>query len=194
LSPIAIAAGPGAALLAWKPGKHPADGRHDVSEIDQAQVTWLTQEAYDRLSAELERLTTHGRAELSEKIGVARAEGDLRENAGYHAAKEEQGQQEARIRQLTTLLRNAKVGEAPPADGVAEPGMLVTVRFDDGDEERFLLGSREEAAHADVTVYSAQSPLGQAITGRKSGEQVSYQLPNGAPMTVEILDAVPYTG
>jgi transcription elongation factor GreA len=165
-----------------------------VSETDQAGVTWLTQEAYDRLSAELEHLTTHGRAELSEKIGAARAEGDLKENAGYHAAKEEQGQQEARIRQLTMLLRNAEVGQAPPADDVAEPGMLITVRFADGDEEQFLLGSREEAAHADVTVYSALSPLGRAITGRKAGEQVSYQLPNGNAMTVDILDAIPYAG
>jgi transcription elongation factor GreA len=165
-----------------------------VSETDQAEVTWLTQDAYDRLSAELDHLTTSGRAELSEKIGAARAEGDLRENAGYHAAKEEQGQQEARIRQLTMLLRNAKVGKAPPADGIAEPGMLVTVRFDDGEQERFLLGSREEAAHAEVTVYSAQSPLGQAITGHKAGEQVRYQVPSGAAMSVEILDAVPYAG
>ena len=99
-----------------------------------ASVTWLTQEAYDRLKAELkdelDYLTGTARTEISERIGAARAEGDLKENGGYHAAKDEQGKMEARIRQLTQLLREAKVGQPPAADaGVAGPGMVVTVKF-----------------------------------------------------------------
>src|SRR4051794_10772956 len=160
-----------------------------------ASVTWLTQEAYDRLKAELEHLSGPARAEISQRIGAARAEGDLKVNGGYHAAKDEQGKMEARIRQLTQLLREARVGQPPAADaGVAGPGMVVTVKFADGDEESFLIGSREEAAVTDLTVYSAQSPLGVALTGRKPGESVTYTAPNGNDITVELLDAKPYTG
>ena len=161
----------------------------------EGSVTWLTQEAYDRLKSELEHLSGPARTEISERIGAARAEGDLKENGGYHAAKEEQGKMEARIRQLTQLLRDARVGEPPAAqEGVAGPGMVVTVRYADGDEETFLIGSREEAAHADVTVYSAQSPLGQALTGKKPGESVTYTAPNGNAITLELIDSKPYTG
>lgn len=160
-----------------------------------AGVTWLTQEAYDRLQAELDHLSGPARTEISARIGAARAEGDLRENGGYHAAKEEQGKMEARIRQLTQLLRDAKVGEPPAAQaGVAGPGMVVTVRFSDGDEETFLIGSREEAAVTDITVYSAQSPLGVALTGSKPGDAVTYTAPNGRDITVELIDVKPYTG
>jgi transcription elongation factor GreA len=162
---------------------------------DQASVTWLTQEAHDRLKAELEHLSGPARAEISQRIGAARAEGDLKENGGYHAAKEEQGKMEARIRQLTQLLRDAKVGQPPAADtGVAGPGMVVTVKFADDDEETFLIGSREEAAVTDMTVYSAQSPLGVALTGRGPGESVTYTAPNGREISVEVLRAEPYTG
>lgn len=161
----------------------------------EGTVTWLTQEAYDRLKSELEHLSGPARAEISERIGAARAEGDLKENGGYHAAKEEQGKMEARIRQLTQLLRDAKVGEPPAAqEGVAGPGMVATVRYADGDEETFLIGSREEAAHADVTVYSAQSPLGVALTGAKPGDTVTYTAPNGRDITLELVDSKPYTG
>ena len=107
-----------------------------------SSVTWLTQEAYDRLKAELDQLTGPGRSEIVKRIEAAREEGDLRENGGYHAAKEEQGKQEARIRQLQTLLQRAKVGEAPPDDGIVEPGMVVTAKVG-GQEMTFLLGSRE---------------------------------------------------
>ena len=166
-----------------------------TNDTAQGTVTWLTQEAYDRLTAELEQLSGPARAEISQRIGAARAEGDLKENGGYHAAKEEQGKMEARIRQLTQLLRDAKVGEPPTAqEGVAGPGMVVTVRYTDGDEESFLIGSREEASHADVTVYSAQSPLGQALTGKRPGESVTYAAPNGRDITIELLDTKPYTG
>ena len=156
--------------------------------------TWLTQEAYDRLQAEHDRLVA-ARPDVSKMIEKAREEGDLRENGGYHAAKEEQGKQEARIRQLEQLLRTAKVGEAPTSAGVAGPGMVVTVRFDGDDEpERFLLGSREDHVDGDLEIYSAHSPLGRALNGVRVGETVSYDLPNGRPMKVELLDAAPYQG
>jgi len=156
------------------------------------QTTWLTQEAYDRLSAELQDATGPRRADIVSKIVAAREEGDLKENGGYHAAKDEQGKLEARIRQLTQLLRDAKVGEAPADNGVAAPGMVVEVRYEDGDTERFLIGSREDKA--EVPVYSANSPLGLALTGAKAGDKVSYTLPGGGSMVVELLSAEPYTG
>ena len=157
------------------------------------QTTWLTQEAYDRLSAELEEAKGPRRADIVAKIEAARDEGDLKENGGYHAAKDEQGKLEARIRQLTQLLRDAKVGEAPTSSGVAGPGMVVEVLYEGDDEpERFLIGSREDKA--DIPVYSANSPLGLALTGTEVGEKVTYTLPNGSSMTVELLSAEPYTG
>ncbi|MEU8139605.1 transcription elongation factor GreA [Streptodolium elevatio] len=158
-------------------------------------VTWLTQEAYDRLTAELEHLSGPGRTELAAKIEEARQEGDLKENAGYHAAKEEQGKQELRIRQLKGLLDNAKVGEAPADTGVVSQGMIVTVAFD-GDKDdtmTFLFGSREDVGN-DVEVYSPASPLGTAINGKKIGDSGSYELPNGKSMNVEIIEVKPYTG
>jgi transcription elongation factor GreA len=164
--------------------------------MSDAKQTWLTQEAYDRLSAELHHLSGEGRTEITARIAAARAEGDLKENGGYHAAKDEQGKMEARIRQLTQLLREAKVGAAPAADaGVAGPGMVVTVRFaDGGDEETFLIGSREEAAVSDVTVYSAQSPLGVALTGAKPGETRSFTTPNGSEVAVEVIEVAAHAG
>ena len=157
------------------------------------QTTWLTQEAYDRLSAELEDAKGPRRADIVAKIEAAREEGDLKENGGYHAAKDEQGKLEARIRQLTQLLRDAKVGDAPTSAGVAGPGMVVEVRYEGDDEpERFLIGSREDKA--DIPVYSANSPLGLALTGAAVGDTVTYVLPNGGSMSVELLSAEPYTG
>jgi transcription elongation factor GreA len=163
--------------------------------MSEANTTWLTQEAYDRLNAELEHLSGPARAEITRRIEAARSEGDLKENGGYHAAKDEQGKMEARIRQLTQILREAKVGTPPGADeGVAGPGMVVTVSYGPGDQETFLIGSREEAAVTDMTVYSAQSPLGQALTGAKPGQTITYAAPNGKQISLELLEAVPYTG
>jgi len=164
-----------------------------VTQSPAESVTWLTQDAYDRLQAELDQLSGPGRTELAKKIEAAREEGDLKENGGYHAAKEEQGKQEARIRQLIELLQNAKVGEAPADDGVVHPGMIVTVRFGDGDTEQFLLGSRE-VDMGDLEVYSERSPLGAAILGKRSGQKASYTLPSGAAVTVQVVSAKPYRG
>ena len=150
--------------------------------------TWLTQEAADRLAAELANLETEGRTEVIKKIEAARAEGDLKENGGYHAARDEQGNIEARIRQLKQMLENATIG-APPAsaDGVVGAGMVVSAIVAD-DEMRFLLGSREIATD-DLDVYSEKSPLGAAVLGAKIGDKVSYTLPNGKTISVEILGA-----
>ena len=108
------------------------------------KTSYLTQEAFDRLKAELAELSGPGRADIVAKIEAAREEGDLKENGGYHAAREEQGKMEARIRQLTQLLENAVIGETPADDGIVEPGMVVTVEMF-GEEVTFLLGSREIA-------------------------------------------------
>jgi transcription elongation factor GreA len=157
-------------------------------------VTWLTQEAHDRLSKELDELISN-RPAMAKEINDRREEGDLKENGGYHAAREEQGKQEARIAHLTVLLRSAQVGAAPASDGVAGPGMVVTVRFgSDTDEESFLIGSREEAETANIDVYSAASPLGKALTGAKEGETVSYETPNGKTLQVTLVKAVPFAG
>ncbi len=151
----------------------------------ETSVTWLTKEAFDRLSAELEHLSGAGRTEIAKRIEIAREEGDLKENGGYHAAKEEQGKIEARIRVLTTLLRSAEVGEAPVSHGVVEPGTVVTADIA-GDETKFLIGNREIAGGSDLDVYSEKSPLGMAIIGLKVGDSVSYAAPNGRQIPVEI--------
>ena len=159
---------------------------------------WLTQDAFDRLQGELDNLRGPVRSEIVARISAARDEGDLKENGGYHAAREEQGKTEARIRQLEDMLRRAEVGETPADTGVVEPGMKVTYRFagDADDEvETFLLGAREmEDASSGIKVYSPQSPLGSSIIGHKRGETVSYEAPNGKLLKVEIVDAVPFTG
>jgi len=150
--------------------------------------TWLTQEAADRLAAELKNLETEGRTEVIKKIEAARAEGDLKENGGYHAARDEQGKIEARIRQLKQMLENATIGAPPTSEeGVVGTGMVVSAIV--GDEEmRFLLGSREMKSD-DLTAYSEKSLLGAAVLGAKIGDKVSYLLPNGKSVPVEILGA-----
>jgi len=169
-----------------------------MSEYQQ-QAIWLTQDAYDKLKGELDHLTGPGRAEISHKIAQAREEGDLRENGGYHAAREEQGQLEARIRQLTEMLSRAEVGEQPAnADKVA-PGTRVTIAFDgdDSDTDTFVLGSRELLGldSVDATnVYSPQSPLGAAILGKRKGDAASYVAPSGRSIEVTVVAVEPFHG
>ncbi|MDI6023968.1 transcription elongation factor GreA [Leucobacter sp. UT-8R-CII-1-4] len=155
--------------------------------------TWLTQGAYDRLKGELDQLSGPGRREIAARIEAAREEGDLKENGGYHAAKDQQGQMEARIRDLEELLKHAVVGEAPEASGVVEVGTVITAEIW-GDEERFLLGSREIADGSDLDVYSSESPLGAAILGLKVGDTSSYAAPNGNQIEVKILSVETYEG
>ena len=163
-----------------------------MSDITTPSASFLTQEAYDRLSTELEHLRGPGRVEISRRIEAAREEGDLRENGGYHAAKEEQGKMEARIRQLQQLLEHAIVGETPADDGVVEPGMVVTVEMF-GEEETFLLGSREISGE-DIQVFSEKSPIGAAVNGHSVGETVTYATPSGKDVQVKILKTKPYSG
>ena len=165
-----------------------------MTQSTEQGTIWLTQEAFDKLAAELENLKGPVRQEVIARISAARDEGDLKENGGYHAAKDEQGKIEARIRQLEDMLRRAQVGETPPDDGIVEPGMKVTYRFvGDDDSSTFLLGAREIEDDS-LDVFSPQSPLGSAILGAKKGDTVAYTAPNGRKLEVEILDAVPYTG
>jgi transcription elongation factor GreA len=161
------------------------------------QAIWLTQDAYDKLKGELDHLSGPGRAEVAQRIAEARSEGDLRENGGYHAAREEQGKQEARIRQLQDMLRRAQVGDAPTSADVVAPGTQVTVAFDgdESDTDTFVLGSRELLGldeSLDTNVYSPQSPLGAAILGKEQGDEVSYVAPNGRSINVTVLKVEPF--
>jgi len=160
----------------------------------EAPNTWLSQDAYDRLQAELDDMIA-ARPALAAEINARREEGDLRENGGYHAAREEQGKAEGRILYLKELLRTAQVGDAPKADKVA-PGTVVTIYFDDdaSDTETFLLGSREIAATTDLTVYSPESALGKAILGASPGQTVNYTAPSGADIKVTVVEFNPFGG
>ena len=154
---------------------------------------WLTQEAYARLREEYDYLTTEGRETISKRIGAARDEGDLSENAGYHAAREEQGQMELRIRQLKSILDSAEVGEAGHSDDIIRPGTTVTVAYDgdEDDTDTFLLGSREMLILEESTntqVYSPQSPMGAALLGHQVGDDVTYLAPNGREISITVLD------
>ena len=162
--------------------------------MTDTQVTWLTEESFERLKAELDQLIAN-RPVIAAEINDRREEGDLRENGGYHAAREEQGQQEARIRQLQELLNTAKVGEVPTQSGVALPGSVVTVYYDGdkSDGETFLIGTREQAINdGKLEVYSPQSPLGSALIDAKVGDTRSYTVPSGSTVNVTLVSAEPY--
>lgn len=168
-----------------------------MTQTEQASgqnTVWLTQDAFDKLQAELEHLKGTRRQEIVAEISAARDEGDLKENGGYHAAREEQGKNEARIAQLEDMIRRAEIGETPPDDGVVEPGMVVTYKFqgdDDDEAETFLLLGSREAPSNGLTVYTPEAPLGAAINGKSKGDTVSYEV-NGRTQTVTILDAKPF--
>jgi transcription elongation factor GreA len=173
------------APLGAKPNK-------EESVATESEV-WLTQEAYDRLKAELENRTGPLRAEIVDRIEQARSEGDLKENGGYHAAREEQGKNEGRIVYLKQMLERAKVGDAPADDGIVEPGMVVEATIN-GAANTFLFGSRELAGDSDLDVFSEKSALGAAIHGKTVGEKLSYTAPNGNEIPVEIISAHPFKG
>jgi transcription elongation factor GreA len=172
--------------------------RHSHPKRSEALVTeikWLTQQAYDSLTAELADREGPRRAHIVSRIQAAREEGDLKENGGYHAAKDEQGKNEGRIVVLKHTLKIAQIGLPESAEDEAAHGKVVTVSFPALDmEQTFLLAAREEAAHVSIEVYSASSPLGAAINGRKVGEKVSYELPTGKSMEVQILKVSDYEG
>jgi transcription elongation factor GreA len=147
----------------------------------------LTKDTYERLQGELEDLKTRGRIEIAKAIEAARALGDLSENGDYHAAKDTQGKMEARIRQLEAMLKDAEVVDSSAgANGEVTTGVVVSLRYAGDDAiERYLIGSIEERQEG-VSVVSPNSPLGQALMGRKEGDQVSYEAPSGA-LEVEIV-------
>ena len=158
-------------------------------------TTWLSQEAHDRLQAQLAEMSGARRTEIVGKIEIAREEGDLKENGGYHAAKEEQGKLESRIRQLTLLLRDVRVGGRPSGETV-EQGCVVTLDYGDRSPERFLFANRENATDeggkiGSLDVYSPESPIGQALIGLKQGDAVTFG-PRDIAVIVE--DISPYEG
>jgi transcription elongation factor GreA len=155
--------------------------------------TWLTQEAYDRLKAELDQLLNVERQAIAKKIQEAREEGDLKENGGYHAAKDQQGIIEARIARINQILANSVVGESQEASDKVAQGMVITIQLGEKKME-FLLGSAEMAENTELTVYSPDSPMGNAIMGAKIGETVSYTAPTGKLLTVKIVAVSHFEG
>lgn len=139
----------------------------------------LSRAAYDRLKAEFDDLTTRGRIDVAEKIERAREEGDLKENAGYHAAKDEQGHMEGRIRQLEHMLDNAEIVEDQKVYTIVYEG------DSEDDAERYVVGNLEEEVDG-ADVISPSSPLGSALQGAAAGQDVTYEAPNGA-LTVTVL-------
>lgn len=150
-------------------------------------TTKLSRATFDRLSAELEDLTTAGRVDIARAIEAARALGDLSENGDYHAAKDAQGKMEGRIRQLQALLSSADlVEEGGAPTGLVGAGTVVSLRYEGEDSvERYLVGSIEERRDG-LSVISPDSPLGRTLTGRAAGELVEYQAPGGT-MRVEVV-------
>ena len=154
----------------------------------------LTAAAFERLKEELAELLLKGRPEIAKRIQEAREEGDLKENGGYHAAKEVQGKIESRINRLGNILALATIGEADATDGIVKQGLLITCKLN-GKETEFYLGSQElfegtehqeQIDQGDLNVYSQDSPIGRVINGKKVGDTVSYKTPNGKEITVEV--------
>ena len=160
---------------------------------EEEKTILLTQEAYDKMKQELEYREGQYRDEITERIAAARAEGDLSENGGYQAAREEQSKLEGRILELTHLLESAHVSEPPSAE-VVGPGTVITASIA-GLEERFLLGSREAAEDIEgIEVYPEGAPLGQAIMGLKAGDKTSFKAPNGRSIPVEVIKIESFEG
>lgn len=156
--------------------------------------TWLTQESYDKLSAEKEALIAN-RPVIAAEINERREEGDLKENAGYDAAREMQDQEEARIKHISEILANSTTERSSIVEGVAAIGSVVHVYYneDKANKETFLIGTRAAASdNKDLETYSEQSPLGAAILGAQEGETKEYTAPNGKTITVTVVSAEPY--
>ena len=147
--------------------------------------TQLSPEAHARLTAELDDLVVRGRVEIAKRIEEARALGDLSENGDYHAAKDEQGKMELRIRQLKSMLEDVAIVEGGSSDGTVAVGSTVTIDFGDGDTERYLVGNIEEKREG-VEIVSPDAPLGLALLGRSVGNDVTYEV-NGRPLTVKLV-------
>ncbi|MFI0468983.1 transcription elongation factor GreA [Saccharopolyspora sp. 5N102] len=161
--------------------------------MEERRATWFSSRAYERMRQELDSLIAR-RPAVAAEIDLARREGDPRENSGYQIAIEEQEKQEARIRELQVLLHDAHTAPAPRDAGTAVPGTLITLRFEDGEVETFLLATREEAAPGTAEVVSPRSPLGEAVLGAAEGEDREYELPNGRTMQVRVVKIEVYRG
>lgn len=157
---------------------------------EEVKKNWMTKASFERLQAELEERSGKIRTEITKKIDAARREGDLKENGGYHAARDEQSQNETRIMELQEILKNAEVGEAAK-DGTIGPGTVVEAKV--GPKSMtFLLGSRDAAKGLDIQVFSPEAPLGVALLGHKAGDKVEYTTPTGKTLPVEVISAKPY--
>ncbi len=156
-----------------------------MTAVSDEKKVPLTQEAYDRLTEELAHLEGEGREKIIGEIARARAHGDLSENAEYHAAKDQQGLQEARARQLRQMIENAEIIRADD-DVTAKPGKVVTIRHDGGEPETYLLGLREEKG-GEFDVLTPESPIGRALVGHSAGETVVAKAPRGE-IKIEIVE------
>ncbi len=160
----------------------------------ETQKQYITPETKAKLEAELQALIDH-RPVVAAEINERREEGDLKENAGYDAAREMQDQEEARIKQISEILANATTERSSIVEGVAQIGSVVHVFYngDENDKETFLIGTRAAASdNKDLETYSEQSPLGAAIIGAQEGETREYTAPNGHTLSVTIVSAAPY--
>jgi transcription elongation factor GreA len=156
--------------------------------MSEEHITWLTEAAYQRLQNELTERQGPLRDEITQRIAQAREEGDLKENGGYHAAREEQGKNEARIAHLAHLLEHARIGTPEVPDGEAHIGRVVTIEFAADEQESYFIGSAEEQGSVAHDILSPTSPLGAALIGHRIGDDVTYKLPNGREITVTLVD------
>jgi len=162
----------------------------------QEPTATLTLEAYVRLRAELDQLKSEGRTRIAERLKIAREFGDIRENAEYDAAKNEQALMESRIRNLERMLRDPEIIEAPVDADAVGPGMLVTVRPLDEDEpedETYLLADSAEERARGARTITTTSPLGSALVGARKGDEVAYDAPGGT-FRYQVVEFQPYTG
>jgi len=155
------------------------------------QPTFLTSAALHKLEEELEQLKTTGREEIEARIAEARSHGDLRENADYDAAKNDQGLMEARIRKLEHVMNTAEVREVEDT-GRVEIGSVVTVLDSDGDEMEYFVAPQENKVSG-LLLASPDSPLGSALLGREVDDEVQYEAPVGT-MSVTVKAVRPYEG
>jgi transcription elongation factor GreA len=166
------------------------------TESTGTATVWLAKSAYDQLAAQLEDMKGPQRQAIVAEISAARDEGDLKENGGYHAAREAQGRLEGEIQQLEALLRSADTTAATD-DGIVGPGKVVTYKYDGDDDdeaETFLLASIEMKPFYDGDVFSPQAPIGQALGGHKAGETVAFTGPTGREIKVQVISAKPFAG
>jgi transcription elongation factor GreA len=152
---------------------------------------WLTRAAYDNLTAELSELLTDGRRRMEERLAEARSHGDIRENADYDSAKDEQALMEARIRQLQHLIDTAEVRDVEN-NGIVQVGSIVTVVDGDGDRLEYFVAPQENKVPG-YLLASPSSPLGSALIGTAVGDEVRYEAPGGT-FTVRVAAVRPFEG